>query len=85
MTLYVTQYVRLCTAAILIAYFFDIICSVTQMMMVMVSLIQIREITTDTGIMATDTDADITDVADTTDAALITGKLLNASVLCLNC
>jgi len=45
---------------------------VTQMMMVMVSLIQIREITTDTGIMATDTDADITDVADTTGVALIT-------------
>lgn len=82
MTLYVTQYVRLCTAAILIVYFFDIICSVTQMMMVMVSLIQIREITTDTGIMATDTDADITDVADTTGVALITGKLLNASFLC---
>mgnify|MGYP001804233899 FL=1 len=55
------------------------------MMMEMVSLIQIREITTDTGIMATDTDADITDVADTTGVALITGKLLNASALCLNC
>ena len=55
------------------------------MMMVMVSLIQIREITTDTGIMATDTDADITDVADTTGVALITGKLLNASFLCWIC